>query len=112
MAKVTIIPQIDNQPDFKAASRFIDSALTALITEMNGRLQFGDNISAVQATVIFPAATSTVTVVHSLRRVPSGFLVIKLDAAMTVYAPTLPPWTADKIYLRSSAIGTATLWII
>lgn len=85
----------------------------AIVSEVNGSLDFVQNIRASgPSTVVFPNSTDIVTVTHTLNRVPLGFIVINLDAAITLYKPASPAWETGKIYLKSSGAGTAIIYVV
>lgn len=51
------------------------------------------------------------TVAHTLRRVPTGFIVVNRDKAGAVY-DSGTAWTTTNIYLKCSAVSTAVKLIV
>lgn len=96
--------------DFEAAKPFLTRLCNELIKIINGNITISDNVAPYLVDVVFPAANTEVSVPHVLRFEPSGYLKVGSSAAMTIYNG-LTANTADRIYLRSSAIGTAKIWI-
>lgn len=77
-----------------------------LATLLNAGLKFSDNFNAEIKTYTTNAvANTTDAVTHTLKRVPSGFLVINLDKAGIVY-DSGTAWTATTISLKCSVATT------
>lgn len=63
------------------------------------------NISCYKATGITPGVANTeFSIIHSLRRIPIGFLVASVDQAATIYKSTTA-WTNSTIYLKCSGVS-------
>jgi len=84
---------------------------------LRGGLSYGDgtnsdNIAGQWAAVTSPGAANTeFAVAHGLRKVPTGFHVLKKNAACDVYAGTTA-WTSTHIYLKATGTTVAlTLFI-
>jgi hypothetical protein len=112
MAQVRVYSDLSNLEgdDFRRYS----SALAAqIVQQMNGNLQFGANIaSSGLLSVVFPDASTVMTVNHRLGRVPVGYLVVFLTGAATVYVPQGYNFTNTQIFLQSDSAVTAKLYII
>jgi len=114
MAKITQTPNLQAVTTWQDLRRFATTYFSSILQQINGNLDFVDNISAQQVSVTFSAANSIVPVAVSLGAVPTGFIVIKLSAPMIIYQPAGSnyTWLANQIFLQSNAAGTATLYII
>lgn len=70
---------------------------------VNGGLKFSDNINCEVKTVADTGAANTeFTVAHTLKVVPSGFLLVNSDKAAKVYASGTS-WTTTNVYLKADA---------
>lgn len=100
----TLVQSIKTLPEL---ARFVASALDNILTQVNGRLTFGDNIQSFGPTVVTFTDTSPLRVVHGLGRQPLGFIVTGLDRAAVIYYPnkTSFPWTSEQVYLQSDTAG-------
>lgn len=84
---------------------------------INGGIQFGlengkdKNMNGAMFRVSFPVANTDVSVTHGLRTIPVGYLVLKRDAAGVVY-DGIGIWSVTRIYLRSSLVQTALIFIL
>lgn len=86
--------------------------LKLLVTQFNGNVQFTQNIkSSSLLTAKFTAANTDLVITHDLGQLPVGYLVVGLSAAMVVYTGSVA-WTSNTICLRSSVVGTATIYAI
>jgi hypothetical protein len=82
---------------------FIDDVVRSL-----NSVRFGDgaaggaeNIECDFATIEFSTAGTEATAAHTLRRVPTGVIVIKADRPGDVYASST--WTSANIYLKADS---------
>ena len=111
MARVTSQPNISNLKSAEEIGRYTSIALNDFNTQINGNLQFDQNIKSSSVDVEFGQANTDVRIAHGLGRQPSGYLVAKLTAAAIIYDGTQ---AADDsfIFLRSSAACTAKIIVI
>jgi hypothetical protein len=80
---------------------------TKIIDLMNKGLRFEDNQDAeITSYTTNGVADTEDTVAHTLKRVPTGFLVLNTDKAAVVY-DSGTAWTATNIYLKCSVATTA-----
>ncbi len=113
MARITILPGMSNLDDWESLRRFTSMAVEAITTEVNGRLTFGGNIDASGPhSVTFASASDVQAVAHNLGRIPTGFIVVNLNAGIVVYQPSVPAWLKDQIFLQASGAGTATIYVV
>lgn len=77
---------------------------------LNGEITFQENFRCQLKEVTFSLANSQHTIEHTLKKVPSGYFVVKATAATTVYDGTTT-WTNKIIYLKADVATTVTLLI-
>ena len=79
---------------------------------INKGLKFSDNFNAEIKTIADSgAANSENTVAHTLKRVPTGYLVLKINAAGVVY-DSGTVWTDTDIYLKCSVANAAITLLV
>lgn len=91
-------------------ARFVEIYCDDVTAVVNGGLDFQTNFNAKIVSAVFSSANTTVGVSHGLGRVPSGYIVVGLSAAMTVFNGSGSN-TTSVIYLQASAAGSASLLI-
>lgn len=92
--------------------RYAAQILRDLVDAVNGNLTFSENFSGRLITIAFSGANTDTSAAHGLGRLPAGYIVAGLSAAMTVYdASSNNPDTDKLIFLRSSATGTAQVLV-
>lgn len=109
MSTVKIRPIVTNVSTWEELRRFTAMALQSLIQTINGGLEFGFNIHS--SRVVAALTTTEVRVPHRLDKVPTGFIVINLDAGEVVFSG-VTPWTATEIYLQATGAVNATIEVI
>lgn len=79
---------------------------------LNGGLKFSDNFNAEITTVSDSGTADTeFTVSHTLKRVPSGFIVINISKGGVVY-DSGTDWTTTDIYLKCTTANTEVKLLI
>ncbi len=89
---------------------FVSVFAEDVIHIVNGGLDFDTNFNAKEISFNFTAADVDTSAGHGLGRVPTRYIVTSASAAMAIYTATLAS-TSSTMYLKSSAIGTATVLI-
>lgn len=115
MGRITYLPGMNYIKDADRLADLISGLMGQLTSEFNGAIDFVQNIRASGLHLMtFPDASTVVPLTHSLRKIPKGTIIIKQDAAASVYAPTGAPyvWTDGQIYLQSSAAVHIALYVI
>jgi len=85
---------------------------------LNGQISFGngtalDNMQGRWINAITPVAPDTdFTVVHSLGRVPVGFITVSVDKAGVIYLGTVPATTINLTLKCSTASTTIRIFVI
>lgn len=108
--KISGIQDLANVESWEDLRRFSSQIINRLVDAVNGKLSFGDNLESSQISVTFSAANSTISVDHTLRRIPSGYIVTGRSANIQVFDGNTPN-TDKKIYLQSSGAGTAQVLV-
>ncbi len=88
--------------------KFVAILAEQLVTALNGQLDFSTNFNCKLHSISFSAADTDTALAHGLGREPTGYLVYGLSASMVVYSGSAPS-TTNLLYLRSSAIGSASM---
>lgn len=101
---------ISNLKTLDEVIRFASISLGSIINVINGNLTLRDNVFGEFLSFTFTAANQEVSVEHSLKTAPNGYLVVSMDSPMIIY-DGLTPNTDTVLYLRSSAAGTAQVFI-
>lgn len=112
MAQVKAPASFQGISDTLELGRFITGFIQALIQQVNGGLDFGANVRAYgPAPITFVTANTDVRIVHTLGKVPTGYLVVNSSVAMRVFNGATA-WTQNTIFLRSDTVGVATIYVI
>lgn len=105
MARVNNISTlIQGVNSIEGLRRFVANALDSILTQFNGKLDFGDNVRTFGPVSIEFTGTLPTKVNHGLGRTPIGYFIVGLDAAAIIYNPdrTSFPWTDTQIFLQSN----------
>ena len=87
------------------------SAWTELSNLLNGGIKFSDNFNGEIISVTDSGTINTeFTVSHTLKRVPTGFIVTNINKAGVTY-DSGTAWTTTAIYLKCS-VANATLKVL
>lgn len=108
--KITATPDISNLQTLDDTTRYVSQCLTQIVSVLNANVTFSDNFKATQISVNFTAANAEQAISHSLGKVPSGYFLVGASVALNLYNGTSDN-TDSKIYIKSSAIGTAAIII-
>jgi hypothetical protein len=110
MSKLTADAGIDKITDDADKWRFISTFFAELKQLINNGLQFADNFNGKTLTLTFSASATDTALTHGLGRVPTGYIILKRSASMTVYDGSAA-WTSQLMYLRASATGSVTVLV-
>jgi hypothetical protein len=79
---------------------------------LNGGIKFADNFNAQTVTVSNTGtANADFAVAHTLKRIPTGYILISNDKAGFIYNGT-GTWTTTNIYLKHSVANAAVTVIV
>lgn len=78
---------------------------------INKGIRATDNWDAQVISVTLAAADTEQAVAHTLKRVPTGYIVLSADKAAQVYDGTTA-WTITNIYIRSNVDNTTAKIIL
>lgn len=88
--------------------RFIQVFQQQVQSVVNGKIEFVSNIQSKLKQVTFTATDTDTSIDHGLGIIPNGYFIVGLSAAMIIYDGSLET-TSSVIFLRSSAIGIASI---
>ncbi len=91
-------------------ARFVEVWAQEVSRVVNGKLDFQTNFNCKFVSITFSSANTDTSINHGLGRVPAGYIVTSLTAALVPYDGTVPS-TDSTLTLRASATGTAGLLI-
>lgn len=97
---------ISNAPDFEDLRKFSATLLNEIVSVINGGLEFGSNLKT-QTIVKSVTAGVEFTIGHTLKRIPSGYFIVRMNVANTLIDGT-KEWTTESISLIPSATGKVT----
>ncbi len=105
------VPQtISNVDNFDDLKRFTDQITSALVSIVNGGLNFGDNVAVSFTTFTFIAANTTYQINHTLGVIPTGYIPISKSISTDIYNGTGSS-TTTYLYLKSS-VANATVTVM
>jgi hypothetical protein len=111
LAKVKSSPTLQSCKDVEELRRFVGAFNEDAVSQINGRLTFGDNIKSTAAISISFTGAGSIEVPHSFGQVPEGFLVIYKTAGVDIYASSTT-WTDTKIFLTAGGAVNAKIIVI
>lgn len=110
MSKIVTVATASNVTTWEELRRWISSTVDDIVSTINGRLNLVENCQTRLVDVTFPSAGEEVKVPHSLKYIPNGYMLARSSAPLSLYDGKLAA-TANDIYLRASAPGTARVLI-
>ena len=90
--------------------RFVSKIVDELTGQLDKSLTVSENLRSVVLEAVFTGSGIQIALPHSLRLKPTGYTVIGLSAAITVY-DGVSANTDTSIYLRASGAGTAKILV-
>lgn len=108
MAKITSGADSPNTKDLPSLITFVNMFSNDVSAALNGGLTFQDNFASQIKDVTFDHSNTEQTIEHTLKKVPTGYLVIKAAAATNIYTGSTS-WTNKLIYLKVDVATTVTL---
>lgn len=90
--------------------RYCSDSITQIITVLNGRVSVTENLETSLVSATFIAASSTITITHTLQKIPDGYIVVGKSANFVVFDGNKTN-TDAVIYLQASAAGTARVLV-
>lgn len=108
--KIKVPQSISNTESLEDLRKFTAQTIETIVTEVNGRLIFGENVRGQFLSVAFAAPNVQVSVEHRLGQMPVGFVQTGADAGLVVYNGSVTN-TASIAYFRATAAGTASVFL-
>lgn len=103
-------PDPENRFEILLVEAFLKYTMK-LADAVNGGLKLNENIDCQVKSVTTAAADTEVSVAHTLKRVPTGFIVINIDKAAIVY-DSGSTWTTTNIYIKCNVATVAVKLLI
>lgn len=92
--------------------KVLNQAMTNLANIFEHSVNIVDNLDCQILTYTSNGVANTEdTVAHTLKRVPTGFIVVNLDKSASIYSGGTA-WTSTAVYLKSSAATTVAKIIV
>ena len=99
----------------------LSTRLRDLVRKVNREVSLGNGVDSyrtgnldaqyIDVTTTPGVADTEFVVVHGLRRVPIGYIVVRKDRACEVYDSSIGSWTDSVMYLKCN-VATATIKLI
>lgn len=112
MGRVIANTNIDDTKEIKDLASKCEIALTDIVSQINGNVEFDKNILTQTVVVTFPAtADSQIAINHNLNVIPKGYIICKKSVACDVYdGSTL--FDSKQIYLKCTVANAIVTIII
>lgn len=110
MGKISQTGSVANLNTLEDVKRFANQLFQNIITQINGRLTFSDNINAKVVDVSFDAANTVKIVPHGLDRVPLMWISGSVSVNAVIFQSR--PADANNVYLEASAVCDAKILVI
>jgi hypothetical protein len=110
------LPNVSSVDSWEDLRKWVSQALQSIAQSFNGNISFNNNLDVDGPhSVVFPSAGTPVSVIHSLGRVPAGFIVINQNASFDIYQPPVAqyPWSSTQVWLETGGgSGTAIVYFL
>jgi hypothetical protein len=100
----------------------LSTRLRELVRKVNREISFGNGIDGYRAgnldaqfvdIATTPAIADTeFTVIHGLKRVPIGYIVVRKDRACDVYDSSIGSWTGSLMYLKCNVAAASVKLLV
>ena len=102
------VAETEFEKNLEKSYQRLNDVLSQMLTK---GLLFSDNFNAYIVDVTTPGVPDTeFTVAHTLKRIPTGYILLRTDVPTTIY-DGVTAWTTTDIYLKEP-MGTATIKIM
>lgn len=110
MGKIASTGTVSNLESIDELARFCSISFSQIITQVNGKLTIGDNISAKVLDVGFSATATEFVIAHGLGRSPLMWISGSIDANAVIFQTKAADDT--NVYLEASAVCSAKILVI
>lgn len=107
--RLTTVQSISNLKDAQELSRYLAPFVEDVTRILNGNVSLLDNVKGFLVDVVF-STVGTVQVRHTLKTIPSGYIVVKRSADVQVFDGSSEN-TDQFLYVQASAPGTVRLYV-
>lgn len=103
--KISNFKSLQNISTLEDLIRFTSTDLNLFLSAINGGIDLLENCSTQLLSVSFIKANTTYPFSHSLGRIPSGYLVAKINSNSVIFDGNQQN-TMNKVYLQASAVSS------
>lgn len=107
MGKIKAAAEVTNLKTEDERARYVQIFLQEVLEQVNGGLEFTENIKAKILDLKFTSANTDLAITHGLGKIPIGYWIVGKSSASVNLYDGINEWTKNLIYLRSGATGTA-----
>jgi len=111
MGRIKVPLSCSNTEDFENLRRFSSKSISDIVAELNGRIDFEENIRSKIHDIVFVTANADLKIEHGLDYVPKGYMVAGISNAAIVYDGSQAS-TRTSIFLKCNAANTKVKLII
>ena len=111
MSRVSASANVGEGKTIEKLGDLCEMAITDIINQVNGNLEFDKNMLTQTIDVTFSTADTEVSVVHRFGKTPTGYIVCKKSVACDVYDGSTS-WSSSLIYLKCSVANAVVKLII
>jgi hypothetical protein len=108
--KIKTVLDVSNVVSWEELRRYVSQMVKSIVEIINGNVDLVDNCATSIVTVNFSAASTTVQVAHTLKRLPQGYIVTQSSAGISVFDGNKSN-TDSHVYVQASGAGTVTLLV-
>lgn len=110
--KINSSPYFDNLKDFEGIKRFITIFCRNVQDVVNSGLSFEDNFnSQTFVDVVFTGTGEVKTLMHSLNRVPVGYLTLRNSSGVVIFDAPGTVFTNKSVNIQATGAGTVTVLV-
>ncbi len=108
--KIKVTQDLSNIKNLEDFRRFSSMTITDIISSINGNIDLIDNCDTQSIPVTFTKNGQEIGVVHTLGRIPNGYIPIKKSTPVDIYNG-LTDNTSTILYVRANAAAVVSLLI-
>ncbi len=110
MGKIGQVSEFPRSGDLEEVKKYLADFAKDTVQQVNGNLNFFDNIKCNIIDVTFSTANVDVPIRHTLGKTPTGYWLVKTNVAAILYTGSTPA-TPEFITLKSSVAATTKIFL-
>ena len=110
MSSISTPSDFGNLTTWEELKRWLSAWAVDTTTQINGNIDFTSNIKCKIVDVSFKAANTDTTIRHQLKKIPTGYIVVRSNVAAVVYDGSVE-FSTLSLTLKSSAIAECSILI-